>query len=54
MPGPGGWTLTRLDSPTYQDTQKKEEEELEERLREVEGWEKRVKELDALLRAVEE
>ncbi|KAJ8073792.1 ATP-binding cassette long-chain fatty acid transporter pxa1 [Marasmius tenuissimus] len=54
VPGPGGWTLARLDSSTYQHTQKREEEELEERLREVEGWEKRVKELDALLRAVEE
>ncbi|KAK1223278.1 ATP-binding cassette long-chain fatty acid transporter pxa1 [Marasmius sp. AFHP31] len=53
IPGPGGWTFTRLDSSTYQDTQKREEEELEERLREVEGWEKRVKELDALLRAEE-
>ncbi|KAL0578895.1 ATP-binding cassette long-chain fatty acid transporter pxa1 [Marasmius crinis-equi] len=54
VPGPGGWTLARLDGSSYQTTQKKEEEELEERLREVEAWEKRVKELDELLRAVEE
>ncbi|KAF9255182.1 hypothetical protein L218DRAFT_967518 [Marasmius fiardii PR-910] len=52
--GPDGWTLTRLDSPSYQTTQRKEEEELEERLKEVEVWERRVKELDEMLRAVEE
>ncbi|KAL0564956.1 ATP-binding cassette long-chain fatty acid transporter pxa1 [Marasmius crinis-equi] len=54
VPGPRGWTLTRLNGSSYQNTQKEEEEELEERLREVEAWEKRVKELDELLRAVEE
>ncbi|KAG7091918.1 hypothetical protein E1B28_008313 [Marasmius oreades] len=50
--GPGGWALTHLDSPSYQTTQRKEEEVLEERLKEVKSWEKRVKELDEMLRAV--
>ncbi|KAK1223279.1 ATP-binding cassette long-chain fatty acid transporter pxa1 [Marasmius sp. AFHP31] len=46
IPGLGGWiwTLTPLDSSMYQDTQKRKEE-----LREVKGWEKRVKHLDVLL-----
>ncbi|KAJ8073795.1 hypothetical protein AAF712_003263 [Marasmius tenuissimus] len=36
VPGPGGWNLTRPNSSTHQDTQKREEGELEEHLREVE------------------
>ncbi|PPQ84575.1 hypothetical protein CVT26_004042 [Gymnopilus dilepis] len=46
---PGKWTLTRIGTPEERMSIQKEIRVIEEKLQEVEGWEKRVKELEGLL-----
>jgi len=46
---PGKWTLSRIGTPEERMSLQREIKVLEEKLQEVEGWEKRVKELEVLL-----
>ncbi|KAF4616465.1 hypothetical protein D9613_008752 [Agrocybe pediades] len=46
---PGKWTLSRVGTPEERMSLQKEIKVLEEKLHEVEAWEKRVKELETLL-----
>jgi len=46
---PGKWTLSRVGTPEERMSLQKEIKVLEEKLHEVEAWEKRVKELEVLL-----
>ncbi|KJA26893.1 hypothetical protein HYPSUDRAFT_198675 [Hypholoma sublateritium FD-334 SS-4] len=51
---PGKWTLSRIGTPEERMSLNREIGMLEEKLKEVEGWEARVQELDALLGVEEE
>jgi ATP-binding cassette subfamily D (ALD) long-chain fatty acid import protein len=46
---PGKWTLSRVGTPEERLSVQHEIKVLEEKLKEVDGWETRVKELEALL-----
>ncbi len=46
---PGKWTLSRIGTPEERMSLNREIRVLEEKLKEVEGWEARVRELEALL-----
>ncbi len=46
---PGKWTLSRIGTPEERMSLNREIGVLEEKLKEVEGWEARVRELEALL-----
>ena len=51
---PGKWTLSRIGTPEERMSLNREIRVLEEKLKEVEGWEARVQELEALLGVQEE
>lgn len=51
--GKGGWTMSRVGTAEERMGVEKEIKDLERRLGEVEQWEERIKELDALLKVQE-
>lgn len=51
---PGKWTLSRIGTPEERMSLNREIGVLEEKLKEVDGWEARVQELEALLGVQEE
>jgi ATP-binding cassette subfamily D (ALD) long-chain fatty acid import protein len=46
---PGKWTLARVGTPEERQSVQHEIRDLEDKLREVVGWERRVEELEGLL-----
>ena len=53
-PSPGKWTIARVGTAAERMSVRAEIEALEEKLEEVDEWEKRVKELEGLLTVQEE